>query len=334
MVGYDYLSARARGLLGRLLPAARVRALCALDGVEALLAELSVTPGYAADVAAVAGIAPPLEACAQALERHRVRTARVLWAAAGGEARELIGILLSRHDLEAVKMILRRWHAREAGVWHAPAPGLLDGQTLRALDAAGSVLALADLLALTGPAGAALARALRAAPAARLADLEDRLDVAWAADALARCGCGPNGRLVREVLGWEIDTRNLLAALRGGSEHLVVLPGGRYLHDDLLQAIAAEGDRAAAAAWLAPTPYAGVLDGGAPVPWRRIERALERRVLALHRRMLFASDPLGIAPVSFFLAAKQAEVRNLRTVAAGLAAGVPPSLMEEELVDA
>ncbi|MDR7554631.1 MAG: V-type ATPase subunit [Armatimonadota bacterium] len=333
-VGYDYLSARARGLLGRLLPAERVRAFCALDGVEALVAELAATPGYAADVAAVAGSAPPLEVCTQALDHHRARVARLLWTAAGGEARVLVSILLSRNDVEAVKMVLRRWHAREAGVWHPPAVGVLDAQTLEALDAAGSVQALADRLAMTGPTGTALARVLRAGLPARLADLEDRLDLAWAEDVLARCGEGPNGRVVREVLGWEIDVRNLLAALRGGGERRTFLPGGRYLHDDLLRAVADDPDPAVAAAWLAPTPYAGVLEGGAPTSWRRIERALERRVLALHRRLVFASDPLGVAPVSFVLAATQAEVRDLRTVAAGLAAGLPPSLVQEELVSA
>jgi vacuolar-type H+-ATPase subunit C/Vma6 len=336
-VGYDYLSARARGFLGRLLPAERLRALCGLQSVEDLLHELALAPAYAADVAAVAGVQPPLDALGRALERHRMRVVQTLRAAATGAARVLIDLVLGRDDLVAVKAVLRRWRARDAGhpvTWPLPVPGTLDASTLQALASASSVAALADLLALTGPAGAALARVLRTVPSARPAALEDRLDRAWAADAVARCGEGPDAEVVRTVLGWEIDVRNLLAALRAGGEPLQFLPGGRFLRDELLHAIAATDDRAAAAAWLAATPYAGVLDGDGRLPWRQVERRLERRVLELHRRLMFASDPLGMAPVSFCLAATQAEVRDLRTIAAGLAVGLLPSVMAEALVGA
>lgn len=341
-VGYDYLSARARGLLGRLLPPERLRALCGLGGVDELRHDLAATPAYATDVAAPAGVEPSVEGFFQMLERRRARILQVLRDAATGRPRELIDILLSRYDLEVVKAILRRWRGQTAspwappvtGLWYLPAPGTLDAGTVQALDAAGSVGALADRLAVTGPGGAALAPVLRGAPTARPADLEDRLDRAWAEDAWARCGDDPDGAVVREVLGWEVDVRNLLAALRSGGEQVRFLPGGRYLRTSLLEAIATGGDRAVAAAWLRPTPYAGALDGDAAAPWRRVERNLERRVLALHRRLLFASDPLGIAPVSYCIAAVQAEVRDLRTIAAGLAAGLLPSLIAEELVSA
>lgn len=161
---------------------------------------------------------------------------------------------------------------------------------------------------------------------------------------------------MRQVVAWERDLANLLAALRLRQARLREYPGGRPPR------LPAEATAPGTAAWylpgglLAQELLAALLDepdahrvydslaqaqpGG---PWRpalaawvehgsltELQRALERELTA---RLvdLFRHDPLTIAPVIAYLAAKENEARNVRLIAAGLVHGLPHEQVAEEL---
>ncbi len=153
---------------------------------------------------------------------------------------------------------------------------------------------------------------------------------------------------VVRILRAEIDQANLLVALRlhqAQSEGQDVdavdsaerfLPGGSLPAAVLARAGHAE-DRAAAAAILVAAPLEATWRPGLE-RWSEsgdlvvlnddLNEMLKRQAVG----MFATADPLGPGVPLAYAWAKENEVENLRTIGAGLAAGMSPQLIEEELV--
>ncbi len=367
---YGYINARVRAMKSRLLSRRTYGELLGRTSIDELLAALAQTPYRASMEAALAretGWAALRDALRRDLTSHLGRVRAMVMDQPDSEPAQLVRILLARWDRTNLLAVLRVQIQGPAGV------GGLDGTGTGTLAPVGEL----DETALTGllhqpdlramidlatqwrlPYAAALRHALpEVAARGDPAILEAALDrqhaehiQAW----LAALKPSDNVNLVRQVVAWERDLTNLLAALRLRQARLREYPGGRPAR------LPAEG--AEAAAWYLPGGLlpqellAGLLDepdahrvydllaqAQSTGPWRPaltawvehgsltgLQRALERE---LTERLveLFRHDPLTIAPVIAYIAAKENEARNVRLIAAGLVHGLPREQVAAEL---
>jgi V/A-type H+/Na+-transporting ATPase subunit C len=343
---YEYANARIRGLRSRLLSAPDLDALAARPDVGDLIGALARTD-YGPDLERAretgsGGLALVDEALRRNLSR-RLRSVLGFFDAEGpvrpSQGRRLVGMLLARYDLLNVVVILRgkaataALEAIEAGL--VPAGELDDGRLARLAqtpDIAGCIAQLARLrLPYVGPLVAAL-------PAfeqeRRLVPLELALRrgfLEWAERELH--GGGANAAMVRAALALEADATNVLTVLRllrrdarPQPEALaaLLLPGGALTVAELA-ALLGQPSVGEAVATLGRAPFRRALAAGAPLSALLDEEvALEwavERYLARWAQAQVYRDPLGIALALAYQAAKAEEVRSLRLVARGLAAG-------------
>lgn len=369
---YGYINARVRAMKSRLLSRRTYGELLSRTSVDELLAALAQTPYRPSIEAALSrdtGWAALRDSLRRDLTAHLGRVRAMVMDQPQSEAAQLVRILLARWDRTNLLAVLRQQIQGPAGV------GGLDGAGTGTLAPVGEL----DETALTGlmhqpnlramidlatqwrlPYAAALRHALpemtaQGDPAILEAAL-DRQHAEHIASWLAALRPSDNVSLVRQVVAWERDLANLLAALRLRQARLREYPGGRPPR------LPAEATAPGTAAWylpgglLAQELLAALLDepdahrvydslaqaqpGG---PWRpalaawvehgsltELQRALERELTA---RLvdLFRHDPLTIAPVIAYLAAKENEARNVRLIAAGLVHGLPHEQVAEEL---
>lgn len=350
--GFEYGNARVRARRSVLLTRARYQELTGLD-TDRLLATLSDTP-YRPELVAATPRYRGIRLFHEALRTNLANTLRDLatWyeGAAAGPVRWVVG----RWDLRNVRTILRGHHARvdpdEIRATLVPA-GPLGDAALGELVGRAGLRPTVELMLAWGVPTPAVARAV--AGALRTFELsgdfpavEQALDQA-AADELRR-GLVDLEPEVAGVLRTEIDQVNLLTALRlhnsrsdghdwdtaDAAERF--LPGGAVPATVLRRAARAE-DR--------PTAVAILGEASLRPAWRpalerwsdsgdvvalagELDEALTRMATSLFAR----ADPLGPGVPLAFVWAKENEVANLRTIGAGVAAGLPPEDIEKELL--
>lgn len=348
--GFDFGNARVRARRAALLGESRYRELAAAD-VDRMLAVLADTP-YRPDLEAAAPRRRSLRLVEEALRVNFARSLRELAGWYSGPAAAVLAPVLERWDLRNVRAVLRGQHARRSAdeIRAALVPaGRLGDDVLSELAAQPGLRAAIDLMVAWGIPSRAVARA--AADALR--PFETTGDFAALERAVERAAALrlretiPNAPPeVAQVLRADVDRANLLIAARlNGTEadhweavepadHF--LPGGA-VSIPLLVRVAGGEDRAASVAALAEGPL--------PAGWRpalarwaesgdavALGDELDEAVIRSTVAMFATADPLGPGVPLAFIAAKENEVRNLRTIAAGLDAGLPPDLIEEELV--
>ncbi len=348
--GFDFGNARVRARRAALLDEARYRELAALD-VDRLLAALADTP-YRPDLEAAAARHRGRGLLDEALRTHLARTLRELAGWYPADAAAELGLVLERWDLRNVRTILRGQHARrppdEIRAALVPA-GRLGDDVLGELAVQPTLRATVDLMAVWGVPS----RAIASAAVEGLARFEATGDYAALERAVERAA---SARLARalpdatpEVAGLlraAVDRANLLTVARllgadqerweAGDPAEEFVAGGA-VPTQLLARVARAGDRAAAVALLAGAPLPAAW-APAVARWGQsgnvvalgddLDEAVTRRAAS----MFATADPLGPGVPVAFVAAKENEVQNLRTIGAGLAAGLPAEMIEEELV--
>ncbi|MBX3143590.1 MAG: V-type ATPase subunit [Trueperaceae bacterium] len=336
---YGYINARVRGMKSKLLDPGFYSS--ALDGSDfrAFMASLSQSP-YMRELEEAQGREQGREAGLSAVDRAVARnvyhTARSLLTFSDGVPRELIGLLLLRHDLANAKTIARGKHAQRAAediVGSLFPAGEFKPSLLEQAAAAPDMVAAAQLLALTrNPIGSAFLRAARRYQSDNdLFAVELALDQAYyKAVAKGLKEAGAPAQLQRHFQR-EIDATNLRTALKlrgGGVKADLFVPGGRDVQRATFDAIMADADSGALQA-LSNGPFAAVAQAaGLPEA-----ETIIRSVLDVSAKRLSA-DPLDIGVVVDFLRRKEEEAARIRLLARGKFYGVPRAQLEKELAHA
>jgi vacuolar-type H+-ATPase subunit C/Vma6 len=265
-----------------------------------------------------------------------LRATDTLLTVARGDARELIALLLRRHDLANLKAVARGLHAgRDAdAIMGAVLPaGELAPVVLRSMAQATDLGAAGQVLAL---ARHPLAEPFRRAAAGYLADgdllaFEVALDRAfyrgWSEDADRLPA--PEG--FRDYVAAEIDATNVRTALKlrgtDGEVARYFVAGGASLSSSAFAEIARQpvGEPLPALRG-ALAPLAGVAS------LAQVEVRLNAALDTMARRLSF--DPLDVGLVTDYLRRKERETAQLRLLARGTYYGVPRASLAKELGDA
>jgi V/A-type H+-transporting ATPase subunit C len=344
MGDYDYANARLRALKSQLLERRTLlefAALTRVDDLTARLADSAYGEEIRAALARYFGVRVVMEAC----RLHLAATYRKIRGFFDEEGTHLVSILLARWDLFNLKTILRGQEARTpAGeILEALVPaGDLDESALRTLVRQPDPTATADLLR-TWNAG--YAGAVRQA-LAEYANTHDWSAFEAALDSLfygrlfgSLEKSGENDGLVHEILAREIDTSNVMTALRlreagsGMSEDEVrrrLLSGGE-LSLDWLMALARATREEEALASLRASKFGNALTKVETLDVGRIQYELDRD-LARFGIGFFSRDPITISTAIGFITAQKVEATNLRVMAQGIALGLGRAEIEKEMV--
>ncbi len=348
---YDFANARIRGLRSRLIRPAEMNALARLPGLGELgivLARSDFGPDLELARRRWSGARLLDEAFSENLHRRVCSVLAAFTAESGGEptrASRLVGILVARYDLLNVVTVIR---GRAAGV----EPGLLReslhpaGWLRREAldDLAGSL----DLDHLRTSLRASGLPYLHDVPAPAKTD-RGRWDVATSEQAIRRGFLAwaaaqlrdgdVNTAVVRAALSLEVDAANLLAVLRMLRHGVrleqapldrLLLPGGSIPSQQLaslsgytspVQAVAALTVSPLARALVRTVALGTLFDETADLEWSM------ERFLARHARARLFVDPLGVALAMAYLSEKSSEVRSLRVIVRGVAAGWPVERM-------
>jgi V/A-type H+-transporting ATPase subunit C len=344
MGDYDYANARLRALKSQLFERRTMLEFAALTRVDDLTARLADSP-YGDEVrvalARYVGLRVVMEAC----RLHLAGTYRKVRGFFDEEGTNLVSILLARWDLFNLKTILRGQEARTpAGeILEALVPaGDLDESALRTLVRQPDPTATADLLR-TWNAG--YAGAVRQA----LGEYTNTHDWSAFEAALDTLFYGrlfrslqkseENAGMVHEILAREIDTANVMTALRlreagiASSEDEVqrrLLSGGEISRDWLLSIARATREEEVLAS-LRASKFGIALAKIETLDIASIQHELDRD-LARFGIGFFSRDPLTISPAIGYITAMKVEGINLRVVAQGIALGLSRSDIEKELI--
>ncbi len=270
-----------------------------------------------------------------ALQHHLARTGQGIRSYYDGRARDLVGLLLGRRDLENLIAAIR------VRAVSAEAPGasrlwVLGGELSG--DWLGQIVRGSQVegLRLVGDWLCVSAGSLVGVDDARTGEIEAAVVRAFHARALGRLGGhrAADVATVRQVLAWRVDVMNLTTALRVCQQAPANRPAdpralfveGGSLGLKSLESICRAPGVDAAAAEVAGTRYREAVEEASRYLARvgrasALECTLER-LLVRHAMRLYRADPLGIGVVVGYLAAQATEVSNLRLIARCLALGL------------
>lgn len=345
---YGYCNARVRGMKARLFDQAYLERLIAASDLGGVIQELVQTE-YGPDLEQTLIHGRNSAQVDEALRLNLVHTYRKILGLLNQEAYFLVTTLLGRWDLFNIKTIVRGKHMHLAageirdGIL---AVGALTAVELDALAAVEDVRAVVDTAATWSLDYAPALRAGHAAYAksGELPSLELELDGYYARWASARLnGRGENAALARRILGMQVDTVNLITALRlvkadleGMAPAMFFLDGGWAIDEDLFEVLSKTSDVDELLDRVKGTPYGKTLEDSAvaylednslAVFERALENVLTKRAVASG-----IGDPLGVGVVISYLWSKLNEVTNLRIIVKGKAVGMPESRMRKELI--
>ena len=320
---FGYLNARVRVRRSSLLPENFFQEALNL-GFTDLLGALGETP-YAEHLSG-----DDLEAVDKAVSQRLQQTAGSLPGLVGGDAREAVVLLLSRSDLNNVKIILR---AKENDTPAEQIKAHLSGGTLpdsiiQAMIEAPDEAAVAQALAVLGhPLSGALRQAVSAG--GDLAEIEVALDREYFEN-LRRTAKKLDDGFLQEYLAAEIDAVNLSTAFKlaqqGGvsDAEAYFVKGGRYVNEGLFSRIAA--GETGAIDELAGTPLEPVI---AARDLGELERGLRCWLLDYASRGAFSADGAGLTAA--YIRAAEWEAARIRLLARRAYYNLPTEAVEREV---
>lgn len=248
-----------------------------------------------------------------------------------------LDILLGKWDVWNLKLILRRiirpsTMSREEVERMLLPVGEFNSERLSAMAKCRSPQELADAMAGTNYAGC-LKGVLE--DLKNIGEVEDSLDRRYFESAISRLDAKDSDhRSIMELLSMEIDIRNILLYFRSmkAQARAKFIPGGRLA----IQKLESARDYGSLLSSLEDTTYSGAVKAGvAEFEKSRSLLTLQRRLEQLYERKAIAmshANPLSIGPIIGYLASKENEVKNLRIMARGKAAGLDESSIKEMLV--
>ncbi len=345
---YGYSNARVRGMRSRLLKMPFLETLMACQDLGEVIKLLMETE-YAPDLEQRLLQGRDAGQIDLALKDNMVRTFRHVMDLANDEARGLMAALLGRWDLFNVKTIVRGRHmnlSEEEIMDSMIAVGQLAEADLVELTKQPSIQAVVDTLAMWRlPFAMPLREVLpEYNETHNLSLLELALDRFYTEQATARLrGRKQNRELIKRFVGTQVDTMNLVTAMRllhadlGDQDPMrFCLPGGLVVDEKLFAELVALSDVDDICTHLKRTPYGNAVEavtlryvetGSIAVFERALEDYLTRRAFTVGR-----GDPLGVGIIVSYLWMKANEVTNLRIIVKGVSVGMPVSRMREELI--
>ncbi|TLM98933.1 MAG: V-type ATPase subunit [Actinobacteria bacterium] len=343
-----YAVARLRGMRSHLLDSAIYERLIATPDITTAVKELMET-GYEPELEAALVQGRTSAVVDEALKNNMVKAYRKVLSFLDPASREVLSTILGRWDVFNVKTILRGAHNHvsfeETKASLLPA-GYLSSTELEALAKVDDVRGVIDTMAMW--------RLLYAAPLRRaypeysrtneLVMLElalDRRYAEWASDRLV--GDASNVVVARQILGTQVDTLNIVTAMRMINEDVdhahaeqYFLEGGRVIKKEIFLELTKVSDVDDLLDRLKGTAYGDALDKAAldylesqsiPVFERALEELLTRRAL-----LSSVKDPYGVGIAIAYLWAKQNEVTNIRVIVHGKSVGMPADRVRKELI--
>jgi len=343
MAGVEYGNTRLRAQRSRLLDGDDYGRLTAVGTLDRMLGTLATTD-YAPDVAAALPRQRGLRRLDTAVGRHLARSLRAMHGYYDSPTRDLVGLLLSRWDLQNLLAVVRgrAAHRNPEEITAATVPaGRIDAAQLAELARRPNLRETIDLMMAWGVPSPGTARRLLAAwpDYERSGDpvvLEHALIGSFGEHLDEMLGAATGG--LATVLRAEVDEANLLTAVRlrmarRTGEDLDVAtatwfsPGGR-IRSPLLETLVWEDDPVVLMDALERAPLLPgwlealriSLEGPARLA-DEFEMATTRHAVGLFAR----GDPLSTDVPVAFTKAKEHEARNLRWIGRGLVHGFAPA---------
>ncbi|AFZ67834.1 V-type ATPase subunit [Deinococcus peraridilitoris] len=320
---YGYINARIKVMRTKLLDGRMLDAALGAQSYPEFLRVLSESE-LSADLGDATAQGAGLAELDAALSRNFFTTANKVVHLADGTARDEIGILLQKWDLNNLKTLARGLTTGRSA--EDILASLVPGGTLKtsALTAAANSGDLASATQAITLSGHPLARSFRAGVGAynasgRLLDLEVTLDQGYYRGALRVA----RGSSLRRYLAREIDINNVLTAraMRGETpDASLFVPGGRSLSAADFPRLAS-GD-ATGAGDLAPIVEAPTLEEA---------ETAARRLIDTAARDVAMGDPLGVGVAVDFLRRKEIEIAKLRLIGRGKFYGLPAEQLRREV---
>lgn len=329
---YGYVNARVRGMRSHLLTQEAFIQMVEAESFEALHSLLEQTV-YRREVNEVVLMDPVTPDYEGALSLNLYLSFRKIHDATGGEAHRLIGLLLSRYDIQNLKTILRgkKGGATTGEIQSLLVPvGNLRMETLQQISQEREVRdVLGALAALHIKYGRPL---LQAMPMYQkrdgdLAVLELALDKFHYTDVMSQLeGRGRDVDMTRQIIRGEINMRNIstLVRIRGiklddEAARRLMIPGGTLTPEQFVS-LYRLGDVARMVEHYPDTRHRKVLE-------RALEDFQELDVVAFDRELehqlirdgvaMSNVDVLGIGVIIGYVFSKQNEVVNLRLILKG-----------------
>ena len=338
-----YVAARAKSRRQKLADRSRLRQLINQSPEQLTVAVSEM--GYRAEIDLYAGQMTGGDLVEAALTHNLEHELEQMLSMCNGKIRAIVETYTSRFEYHNAKVVLRAVvnDVELEKVSHSILPELNDINTpwLKIIENADDLRS-----AVVQMRRKSFGPALNAVPEdARLSDYEDALDVHYFQKALSSMtGKGADVRFLKELLGAEIDHRNLLNILEAeavgiSSENVVsmLVSGGRLIPSRAFSSIAAGGKDAAMdllrssgrfdfpafEAALASSKEMNSLDP--VVTW------FKEREYAIMKRMSFL-HPVSALPVVHYMAMKVQEVNDLRFIVRGRLAGLSVEVLEAHIL--
>jgi len=320
---FGYLNARVRVRRSSLLPENFFQEALNLNFAD-LVSALGETP-YAEHLSG-----SDLEAVDRAVSQRLQQTIGSLPGLVGGATREAVVLLLSRSDLNNIKIILR---SKETNATAEQIKAHLSGGTLpdtiiQAMIEAPDEAAVAQALAVLGhPLSGALRQAIAAG--GDLAEIEVALDREYFEN-LRRLAKSLDDGFLQDYLAAEIDAVNLSTAFKLAQQGEVsdadayFVKGGRYVTESLFGRIAA--GETGAIEELAGTPLEPVSSAR---DLGELERALRCWLLEYSNRGAYSSDGAGLTAA--YIRAAEWEAARIRLLARRAYYNLPVEAVEREV---
>jgi V/A-type H+-transporting ATPase subunit C len=348
-VDFEYVNARVRGMKGRLLHTSVLETLIRKPDIESIIAVLENTP-YKKEIEKASVQYSGIMCIEVALRKDFTNAFRKIFSLVEGENTEkYVKVLLSRWDVQNIKTILRgkNVHMIPADILECLVPaGELDDTTLIELIKQPDVKAVIDLLATWGIEYAEpLTRNFKEYAEKRdLAVLEIAIDKFHYENALnAVKGDSYDDRIIREMIAIEIDVTNIKTVLKmirdkidiEEAQTCLIKEGGIKLDIERLLAMIRTGTIEKAIKHLGTTPYNFLLklpqEAFRAEKISVFEKELEKYLIERGISKFFG-EPLSIAIIVGYLAAKYNESTNIRIIARCKTADFTEKELREELI--
>lgn len=348
MADYGYANARIRGMKSLLLREDLYNRLLKANSLSDVVTVLAATP-YQRELSEAMIKDDSLKSFDEGLRRNVMRTFAKISRIVDDDAQPLVNALLGRWDVANIKAILR---GKNLGVGSemilsSLIPGAeIDEHTLLEMVNSRDVRDCVDTMATLRVAySVPLTGAFPEYAAKRsLTALEIALDKFFYDRAYkALRGKDLSTELVRQTLGRDIDTANIMLVLRIVKEEIdrregsaFLINGGRELPYWRIQEFIHKRTVEDVVQDLAQTSYHALISDNMPSYFDTgsligLQRALEQHAIKSGLKMWMA-DPLTIGGIIAYIWAKTNEVVNLRVIARGREVGMPENKIREALV--
>ncbi|MCX6700194.1 MAG: V-type ATPase subunit [Methanomicrobiales archaeon] len=343
----EYVNARVHGMSSRLITIHGFERLIAQPSLDGIITELEKTP-YREEIVEARILHTGIGCIEYALRKNLLKTYRKVFALVEGEkSARYITIFLKKWDVQNIKTIIRGKNIQAPNEVISgcliPA-GTMDETTLIELVKQPDVRAVVDLMAtwdieyavpLTRYIGEFFEQN-------KIGTLEYALDEYYFESSLKELsGKRQDDRVVCDLIGTEIDTRNLKTALMmirdsvpADDAALFLLKGGKEINTGMILDMVRTKKIPDAVRLLESTSYRflqsvpdiEVSGGKISVLEKELDRYLIRKGIAM-----FRGDPLSFTIVIGYLWAKLNEITNIRVISRCREAGMPDELMESEI---